>query len=52
MLIEYIERKIDEKLRSMKAPEDIRKQTIMTIEKIKQTIIEYGLIQIEKELGV
>ncbi len=41
MLIEFSERKVDKKLRAMKVPKNR-----------KQTIIEYGLAQIEKELGV
>ncbi|WFO75645.1 hypothetical protein J4526_01825 [Desulfurococcaceae archaeon MEX13E-LK6-19] len=52
LLVEYIQRKVDDKLRELKIPDEIRQKINYEIEKIKQTLIEYGLAQIEKELGI
>ncbi len=51
LLIEYIERKLDSKLKKMGIPRDKIREALMEIERIKQSIIEYGLAEIEKELG-
>ena len=52
LLIEYIERKIEYKMRQLGIPSEKIRKTVIEIERIKQTIIDYGLEQIEKELGV
>ena len=52
LLIEYIERKIEYKMRQLGIPSDCIRKTIIEIEKIKQTIVDYGLAEIEKELGI
>ncbi len=52
MLVEYIERRIDEKMRRLEIPENKRLKIIMEVERIKQTLIEYGLAQLTKELGI
>jgi len=52
MLVEYIERRIDEKMKKLGIPEDKRLKIIMEVERIKQTLIEYGLAQLTKELGI
>ncbi len=52
LLLEYIERKVENKLKKLGIPENKRRETLMEIEKIKQSIIEYGLTEIEKELGI
>ena len=52
MLLEYIERRISNKMKRLGLSDKIKREIIMEIEKIKQNIIEYGLSEIEKQLGI
>jgi len=52
LLIEYIERRLENKMKQLAIPSEKIRKTIMEIERIKQTIIDYGLAEIEKELGI
>ena len=52
LLIEYIERRLENKMKQLAIPSEKIRKTIMEIERIKQTIIDYGLEEIEKQLGV
>ena len=52
LLIEYIERRLENKMRQLGIPIEKIRKTIMEVERIKQTIIDYGLEQIEQELGI
>ncbi len=52
LLLEYIERKISLKMKELKIEEKKRNQLILEVEKVKQNIIEYGLAEIEKEIGI
>gem|GEM_PF-2210756 len=52
LLIEYIERQVDTKMKKLGLSKQFRQQVLLEIEKIKQTIIEYGLEQIQRELGI
>jgi len=52
LLIEYIERRLENKMRQLGIPIEKIRKTIMEVERIKQTIIDYGLEEIEKQLGI
>ena len=39
-------------MKQLAIPSEKIRKTIMEIERIKQTIIDYGLEQIERELGI
>ena len=52
LLIEYIERRLEHRMKQLGIPSEKIRKTIMEVERIKQTIIDYGLAEIEKELGI
>lgn len=52
LLIEYIERRIESKMKKTGLNKQTRQQILLEIEKIKQNIIEYGIEQIQRELGI
>jgi len=52
LLIEYIEREIETKMRKLGLDHNTRNQILLEIEKIKQTLIEYGLTELRRELGI
>ena len=52
LLIEYIERRLENKMKQLGIPIEKIRKTIMEVERIKQTIIDYGLEEIEKQLGI
>ena len=39
-------------MKQLGIPSEKIRKTIMEVERIKQTIIDYGLAEIEKELGI
>ncbi len=52
LLLEYLERRVENKMKKLNIPKDKIHETILEIEKVKQSIIEYGLAEIERELGI
>lgn len=52
LFIEYIERCIDSKMRKLGLSREHRQQILLEIEKTKQNIIEYGIQEIQRELGI
>ena len=52
LLIEYIERRIESKMKKTGLNKQTRQQILLELEKIKQNIIEYGIEQIQRELGI
>jgi len=52
LLIEYIERQLDAKMKKLGLDKNTRDQILIEIEKIKETLIEYGLDEIRRELGI
>lgn len=52
LIIEYIERHVDGKMKSLGIDRERRERVLQEIEKIKQNIVEYGIAEIQRELGL
>ncbi len=52
LLMEALERRLETRMKRLGIEKEKRIQTLMEVEKIKQTLIEYGLDELSKQLGI
>ncbi|OYT38555.1 MAG: hypothetical protein B6U89_05655 [Desulfurococcales archaeon ex4484_58] len=50
LIIEHVERRLESKMKRLGIPENQRREVLMEIERIKNTVIKYGIEQIQREL--